>query len=97
MKNQYLFSSKPYKHLENGGWVFATIPNNISVEIRTAFKKYEEGWGRLKIQAQIGTTIWKTSIWFDTKQNNYLLPIKKEIITKEKIILDRLLEIKISI
>ena len=30
-------------------------------------------------------TIWKTAIWFDTKKNTYILPLKAEIRNKEQI------------
>ena len=42
-------------------------------------KWQEEGWGRMKTTAKINGLKWKTSIWFDTKENNYLLPVKSEI------------------
>ena len=35
-----------------------------------------EGWGRLKATAKIGNSEWATAIWFDTKINTYLLPLK---------------------
>lgn len=57
----------------------------MSAEIRRLLQNEEEGWGRLKAVAQIGDTSWKTAIWFDTKQQTYLLPVKKEIREKNKI------------
>ena len=58
-------------------------------------KWMEEGWGRLKAVAKIVNTQWETAIWFDTKQNTYLLPLKAEIREKEK--LDMLKDINIII
>lgn len=37
------------------------------------------------MEAQIGKTTWKTAIWFDTKNNSYLLPLKAEIRKKENL------------
>jgi hypothetical protein len=45
--------------------------------------------GRLKATAQIGDSIWKTAIWFDTKLNTYLLPLKAAIRKKELIEIDK--------
>lgn len=45
----------------------------------------EEGWGRLKIKAQLGNSQWDTAIWWDSKSNTYLLPIKSAIRNAEKI------------
>ncbi len=52
---------------------------------RENLKFLEEGWGRLKMTAKIGNTQWETAIWFDTKLNTYLLPLKAEIRKRKKI------------
>lgn len=77
-KVKYEFSAKTW-HYGSVGWYFVTLPVEMSQEIRNLFKTEEEGWGRLKMEAQIGKTTWKTAIWFDTKNNSYLLPLKAEI------------------
>lgn len=59
-----------------GGWCFVSMPIEMSQEIREYLKGEEVGWGRMKATAMIGNTKWKTAIWFDTKHNTYLLPIK---------------------
>ena len=61
----------------------------MSVEIRENFKRLEEGWGRMQVAAKTGKSEWKTAIWFDTKQDTYLLPLKAEIRKKENIVLDK--------
>ena len=95
---KYEFLAKPYQYLspeDMCGWTFVSLPKKLSSEIRESFKFLEEGWGRMKITAQIGNNQWKTSIWFDTKQDRYLLPLKSEIRKKENIVLDE--DIKIII
>lgn len=42
----------------------------------------------MKVTAKIGNSEWKTSIWFDTKQDTYLLPLKALIRKKENISFD---------
>ncbi|NER18357.1 DUF1905 domain-containing protein [Spongiivirga citrea] len=86
---QYHFTTNTWQHDAPGGWFFVSIPKEISNEIRTMFKNEEEGWGRLKATAQIGKTEWKTAIWFDSKSNVYLLPLKAEIRKKEGISIDQ--------
>ncbi|MDR2206685.1 MAG: DUF1905 domain-containing protein [Flavobacteriaceae bacterium] len=85
MKIHYQFSSKLWKTAEAGGWYFITLPSELSKEIREIFKTEEEGWGRLKATAKVGKTEWQTAIWFDTKKNAYLLPIKSAVRKKEKL------------
>lgn len=82
---KYNFIAKPWKYNGPNGWTFISLPKSISKEIRDNFKCEEEGWGRLKVTAKIGKTVWKTAIWFDTKMNTYLLPLKSEVRKKENI------------
>jgi hypothetical protein len=86
---QYQFKAKPWQHQGPGGWYFVSLPTKLSQEIRTVFKMDEEGWGRLKTIAKIGNTEWKTAIWFDSKHNTYLLPLKADIRKKEQLFLGK--------
>lgn len=86
LKIQYRFSSKVWQYAGPGGWYFISLPQKLSKEIRKTFRSEEAGWGRLTAIARIGNSEWKTAIWFDTKRNTYLLPLKAEIRKKEKLI-----------
>ena len=96
---KYEFSAKPrlYSSSDMCGWTFIFFPKEIATEIRENFKWLEEGWGRMKVTAKIGKSEWKTSIWFDTKNDTYLLPLKAEIRKKEKIQSDEEVEIIILV
>ena len=96
-KLKYEFDSKLWQYPGKGGWCFVLLPNEIAKEIRDNLKSEEEGWGRLKVIAKIGTAEWKTSIWFDTKMDTYLLPIKAEIRKKELLQVDSIFPICIWI
>lgn len=94
MKNsgiEYTFSAK----VLYSEWYFTSLPRELAEEIRENHKAFEEGWGRLKVLAKIGSSEWNTAIWFDTKSQTYLMPIKAEIRKKEKIALDD--EIKVNL
>ena len=80
----HTFSTNIWQYPAPGGWFFASLPIAVSSEIRKHYKHEEEVWGRLKVKAQIGKMKWGTAIWFDTKQNCYLLPLKAEIRKKGK-------------
>ena len=96
----YEFSAKVYHHSTSAdmiGWTMVSLPKELSVEIRNNFKDLEQGWGRMKVTAKIGNSDWQTAIWFDTKQDTYLLPIKTAIRKKENVVLDKDVKIKIWI
>jgi hypothetical protein len=97
IKNNYQFSSKLWRYPTPGGWHFISLPQKVSKEIRSAFKSEEEGWGRLKATARIGNSEWNAAIWFDTKMNTYLLPIKAEIRKKEALTIDKMVKVVVSI
>lgn len=82
---KYEFTSNVWKYRSPTGWHFISLPVPLSKEIRQALKWQEEGWGRLKALAKIGNSEWQTAIWFDTKLNTYILPIKATVRAKEKI------------
>jgi len=97
MKAQYQFSSKPWQYPAPGGWHFLSLPKKLSQELRTEYKSREEGWGRLRVTAQIGSSEWNAAIWFDTKSNSYMLPLKAEIRKKENFIIDRTVKVIVFI
>ncbi len=97
MTSQFTFRSKVWKYDGKAGWYFVTLPKPLSKKIRNAHGLSEEGWGRLKASAQVGKTIWKTAIWYDTKAKSYLLPLKSEIRKKEAIAVDTILNIKLQL
>ncbi len=96
-KIKYQFSAKLWKHNSEGGWYFITIPKNYSKEIRSNLIWQEEGWGRMKASAIIKDENWNTSIWFDTKEKSYILPIKSEIRKRLSLKEDNLLTVSILI
>jgi len=84
-KIKYEFITKIWQHAGQGGWHIVSLPPELAKEIRDNLKSEEEGWGRLRATAKIGNCEWETAIWFDSKMNTYLLPLKAEIRKKEKL------------
>lgn len=93
----YTFTAEVWKYSGTNGWYFVSLPIELSNEIRQHSQWQEEGWGRLKASATIGKTEWKTAIWFDTKQQRYLLPLKAEVRKKEGIEIGKIVEVSIVI
>lgn len=85
LRLQYRFSAEVWQYAGQGAWYFVSLPEKLSKEIRTTFRSQEGGWGRLTATALIGKSEWKTAIWFDSKRNTYLLPLKAEIREKEEL------------
>ena len=99
-KVKYEFSAKAYQYSsskEMSGWIFVSLPKELSVEIRENFKHLEEGWGRMKVTATLGRSEWQTAIWFDTKQDTYLLPLKAKIRKQENVVIGEDVQVTILV
>jgi hypothetical protein len=90
------FAGLIWKDEGPGAWHFITLPKVLSKRIRKIHQTSEEGWGRLKAKITIGESCWNTSIWFDTKCDSYLLPVKSVVRKKEKITTGHKVKVKIE-
>ena len=97
LKIQYRFNAEPWKYSGPNGWYFISVPKKLSKEIRETFKSEEQGWGRLPIRVKIGKTEWESAIWFDTKVDTYLLPLKAEVRKKEQLQLGKKISVDLFI
>lgn len=66
------FKATLFRDPGTGGWVFATVPKDCAPPVT-------EGWGRTPVTATLGDTTWETSVWWDTKLQQTLLPLKKAV------------------
>lgn len=62
----------------DAAWVFASVPKDISAELR-ALPTPKRGFGSIKVIATIGATSWNTSVFPGSATSTYLLPIKKDV------------------
>lgn len=93
----FAFRAKVWLYQGNGGWHFVTLPKKTSETIKRRFAEFKRGWGSLPITATIGNTSWKTSIFPDKKADAYLLAIKAEIRTSEKVVIGKIITMKLTV
>ena len=62
-----------------GSWVFVTVPREASDSIRSVPREPRPGFGSLRVEVTLGTSVWKTSIFPDSKTTCYVLPVKKAV------------------
>ena len=86
-----------WQHQATGGWYFVSLPQTLSTVIRENLKFQEEGWGRMKCKAKINNTEWESAIWFDTKLDTYILPLKAAVRKKEDIKIDDLINLQLFV
>ena len=55
------------------------LPKDISADIFEISDGLTNGWGSLKVEARIGSVVWRTSIFPDSKLGVFELPLKLEV------------------
>jgi hypothetical protein len=80
MKKVYQFSAKVWLWPGDVPWHFVSIPDDISLKIRS-----ENKGAMVKVCSTIGDTSWNGSLFWSKNSNRYIMPIKKEVRNKEGI------------
>lgn len=86
MKKEYKIKAKVWRWPASAGgpgdtgWHFVNVDKKISEQIRKAYPR-----GFVKIRAQIGKTIWDTSLFPHKLSASYLLSVKASVRKKEDI------------
>lgn len=60
-------------------WYFLTLPSDMAVEIRLRTMGRRNGFGSVRVEAVIGGSVWRTSIFPAANLDSYLLPIKAAV------------------
>ena len=58
-------------------WYFVTVPAEQSSDLKAIVGLVTYGWGMIPVNARIGKTAWKTSLF--PKDGLYIVPIKASI------------------
>lgn len=86
IKKEYKITSELWLYSSaKVAWHFITIPEEKSAEIKFFSGGANVGFGSIRVSVTIGRTLWKTSVFPDSKSNCYFLPIKSEVRKKENL------------
>ncbi len=67
-----------------GSWYFLTIDGEMAQAIRAAAAK-ADAWGSVRVEATIGATTWRTSLFPSKAHAGWLLPLKAAVRKAERI------------
>ncbi|MEQ1617326.1 MAG: DUF1905 domain-containing protein [Terricaulis sp.] len=86
MSARFQFRAKVWRHQsDTGAWHFATLPGDVSAQMRALSQGLRNAFGSLRVIATIGKTQWRTSVFADTKAGVFLLPVKADVRRAERI------------
>ncbi len=80
-----------------GSWHFVSVPADTSEEIDDLASGIRRGFGSLRVGVTVGTTTWQTSIFPDSRNGTYLLPVKREVRLAEKLVVGDDIRAKVRI
>ena len=68
-----------------GGWHFLTVDGQTAAEIRFATLGRAGGFGSIKVEASLGGSRWRTSLFPHRASGGFLLPLKAEVRRRENV------------
>jgi hypothetical protein len=80
------FSARLWEYEGQGSWHFLTLPKDVSRELRAFSEGRRKVGGTLRVTVRVGSSRWKTSLFWDTKRAAFLLPVKAAVRTKEQLV-----------
>lgn len=64
-------------------WVFLVVPEDVGEEI-ALLSGPPRGFGSVRVEVTIGTSIWRTSV-FPDKSRGFVLPVKKDVRRRQQL------------
>ena len=68
-----------------GSWHFVTVPPDVSDEVDAVVGDATGGFGSVRVDVTLGASRWSTSLFPSTEQAAYVLPVKKQVRTAERV------------
>jgi hypothetical protein len=79
----YAFTAELWEWEGKAAWHFFSLPEDVTDQIDERHAADAGGFGSVKVEATIGSTSWRTSIFPDSKRGTFILPVKKAVRTAE--------------
>lgn len=93
----YRFSASLWLYPGKAAWTFVTLDAAVATDIRDLFSYAARGFGSLPVEVTLGGSVWKTSIFPDSKSGSYVLPIKKAVRTAEGVLEGDVVDVAIRV
>ena len=91
------FSAIPYRwEARTEEWVFVDLPEPLSADI-AEIPRPRRGFGGVRVEVRIGTSVWRTSVFPQGDPVVYVLPLKRSVRDAEGIELGREVSILLDV
>lgn len=85
MKKPFTIKAKVWLYPGDAAWHFVSLSKATSTKIKQRFGAQARGWGSLPVTVKLGESEWETSIFPESKEGCYLLPLKAQIRKREAV------------
>jgi len=93
----FIIKAKVWLYPGDAAWYFVSIPKKESVKLQKTFEGLQRGFGSLPVTVTVGSTSWKTSIFPNSKDGVFMLPIKAQVRKKENIKAEKIISFKLEV
>lgn len=59
-------------------WTFVSLPTDVADDILDAVS-VRRGFGSVRVEASVGATTWRTSVFPSAEQRTFVLPVKRAV------------------
>jgi Domain of unknown function (DUF1905) len=94
---EFTFTSLLWEWQGKGAWCFVSLPQEYYEVIKQLSAGAKKGFGSVRVVVQVGSTTWRTSVFPDSRTKTFLLPIKKEVRSKEALGVDSLITVHVRL
>ncbi len=84
-QSRFSFTATVWEHDGQSAWHFCSLPEKQADDIEEMFGQRARGFGSIRVEVTIGATVWRTSLFPDTKRGTYVLPVKKAVRLAERL------------
>ena len=69
----------PVWRWKEGSWRFVTVPEDVSDEVDEEVGDATGGFGSVRVEVTVGSSVWRTSLFPSTREGAFVLPVKKAV------------------
>lgn len=74
----WTFTARVWRWRE-GSWRFVTVPEDVSDEVDEVVGDATGGFGSVRVEVTLGTSVWQTSLFPSSTEGAFVLPVKKAV------------------
>ena len=65
--------------VDDGSWFFIRLPVDAADEVRDLTTGPPTGFGSVKVEATVGSSVWSTSVFPEKSSGSFVLPVRKAV------------------